>query len=202
MKKLALLVTLISAPHVMADNQLILGEGIKVHAINGSESVSSFFSNDRSLNLPDGNNQLLVSYTAEIKNGSDYELEQSHPSVLLFSSEKQTLTLKTPEIKNTRQLEHFNRELNWQLKNDKNPIQFKAELLPLKGFRLGIDFERELADFNRSNSNATQQVSVIETPTVLKGDKVTDEQMKLILLKSLYQQASSETQEAFKSFIQ
>lgn len=202
MKKLALLVTLISAPHVMADNQLILGEGIKVHAINGSESISSFFSNDRSLNLPDGNNQLLVSYTAEIRNGSDYELEQSHPSVLLFSSEKQSITLKAPEIITTRQLEHFNRELNWKLESDQKPIQFNAELLPLKGFRLGIDFERELADFNRSNNSATQHVSVIETPSVVKGDKVTDEQMKLILLKSLYQQASPETQEAFKSFIQ
>ncbi|WP_415893926.1 DUF2057 family protein [Neptuniibacter sp. PT8_73] len=202
MKKLALLVTLISAPHVMADNQLLLGEGIKVHAINGSEKISSFFTKNRSLNLPDGNNQLLVSYTAEIKNGSDYELEQSHPSVLLFSAKKQSLTLKTPEIKTTRQLEHFNRELNWKLENAQKPIHFKAALLPLKGFRLGIDFERELADFNRSNNNASQPVSIIETPSVVKGDKVTDEQMKLILLKSLYQQASPETQEAFKSFIQ
>lgn len=202
MKKIALLVTLISASHVMADNRLILGEGIKVHAINGSEKVSSFFSNDRSLNLPDGNNQLLVSYTAEIKNGSDYELEQSHPSVLLFSSEKQNLTLKTPEIKTSRQLESFNRELNWILESGKESIPFKAALLPLKGFRLGIDFERELADFNRSNSNASQQITVIEPLSVAQGEKITDEQMRLILLKSLYQQASPETQKAFKSFIQ
>lgn len=202
MKKIALLVTLISASHVMADNRLMLGEGIKVHAINGSEKLSSFFSNDRSLNLPDGNNQLLVSYTAEIKNGSDYELEQSHPSVLLFSSEKQNLTLKTPEIKTSRQLESFNRELNWILESGKESIPFKAALLPLKGFRLGIDFERELADFNRSNSNASQQITVIEPLSFAQGEKITDEQMRLILLKSLYQQASPETQKAFKSFIQ
>jgi len=201
MKKLAMLLTLISTPHVMADNQLNLGEGITVHAINGSEKVSSFFTSNRSLNIPDGENQLLISYTAEIKNGSDYELEQTHPSVILFNSEKELLTLKAPEIKTTRQLEHFNRELNWKLKNDKQLIPFKAQLLPLKGFRLGIDFERELADFNRSNNGASQHITAIETPAALKADKITDEQMKLILLKSLYQQASPETQNAFKRFI-
>ncbi len=99
------LATLFSSSFVFAENILNLSEGVNLLAINGKEAKSPSFFNDQSAyKLPNGINQIVVSYTAEIKNGSEYELEYTNAFVLLFDQKDEQLLIAAPEIKKIKDI--------------------------------------------------------------------------------------------------
>lgn len=185
---------------VYADNVLNLPEGISLLAINGkTENVDNgLFKKQSRFSLAEGENQLLITVTSEIKNGSDIELETSDPAIITFTATQQTLTLAAPRILTESEMETFNRELNWTLTNsDGKNVVFKTALLPLKGFRLGIDYDEELKKFNRSKKPA----SIHSNPNFLPidADDLTNTEQAVILkmLKHWYNIATPETQSRF-----
>lgn len=185
------------------ENTLTLDEGVKLFAINGKEvsKDNAFFSAKNEFSLPDGTNQILVSYTAEVKDGGSYELEESEPSVIKFTASDQLIMISAPRISSTGQIEAFNNQLNWNLKTpDGTPIGYKANLLPLKGFRLGIDYEKELSDFNQTPAAAA--IPPAETTVLpVEAIKAYDAEQAVILkmLQHWYKLASPETREKFKA---
>lgn len=186
-----------------SDNILKLDEGINLFAINGKEisKGNGFLSTKDEFSLPDGTNQILVSYTAEVKNGNSYELEGSDLSVIKFTASDQQITISAPRISSTRQLEAFNNQLNWSLKTpDDAPISYKVNLLPLKGFRLGIDYERELSEFNQTaEAAAIPRTETIAPPVEAINAHDTEQAVILKMLQHWYELASPETREKFKA---
>ncbi|WP_428607584.1 YccT family protein [Sedimenticola sp.] len=186
-----------------AENTLKLDEGIKLLAINGKEVSSnhSFFLAKGRYTLPDGTNQILVSYSTEIKNGSSYELEETDPSVITFTESGRQLTIGAPPLSTERQVTVFNKQLNWRLTTpDNTPIRYKATRLPLQGLRLGINYERELREFNRTSNAAA--IPMTESPLLpIEASQVLDSEQTVILkmLQHWYKLASPETREKFKS---
>ena len=204
LKQLTIISALLFTTSSFANNTLSLGEGINLHAVNGNDNLKALLQDSQTLKLPNGNIQLVISYTAEIINGGDYELEQTHPSVITFESRDQSIKLTAPRIRSELQIKKFNQTLNWNLHSANQAIPFKADLLPLKGFRLGVNYARELALFNHSNKSAARkELSAIE-PTIFSANAnnaLSDAQVRLIVLKSLYQQASDETKQEFLKFL-
>lgn len=191
---------LMNARLAYADNMLHLSEGISLLAINGkTENVDKGLFNKQSrFSLPKGENQILITLTSEIKKGSDIELETSDPAVITFTVTNQTLTLAAPKILTENAMDTFNRELNWTLTNsDGENVVFKTELLPLKGFRLGIDYNEELKKFNRSKKPAAINLNHNLLP-IDSGDPAATEQAVILkMLKHWYNIATPETQSRF-----
>ncbi|WP_415901751.1 DUF2057 family protein [Neptuniibacter sp. QD29_5] len=61
-------ISLIASNYTYADNTLLLEEGVNLIAVNGSEVNSEkLFNGSNNYKLPNGSNQILVNYTAEVK---------------------------------------------------------------------------------------------------------------------------------------
>lgn len=183
-----------------AENTLQLDEGVNLLAVNGKEvDTEGLFNRQNKFPLPDGSVQLLVSYTAEIKKGSDTELETSHPNVLTFTAQQQQLSLSAPKIKSEGDLSDFNKQKNWVLLQSNNqPLEFKASKLPISGFMLAVDYENELRKFNQSGDAAAVKVNTEKlTPQITVNADTTEQEVIYRMLKQWYDLASPETQKRF-----
>ncbi|EAR60771.1 DUF2057 domain-containing protein [Neptuniibacter caesariensis] len=192
----SLLVTSIS---LHAANSLNLGEGVSLIAVNGKEmSSGSLLKGTSTMELPNGSNQLLINYTAEIKRGNDYELEQTAPAIISFTSADQVIEIKAPGITSERSLRNFELQQNWIVTADQKALAFEAELLPLEGFRIGVNYERELADFNK-RSGADVSFSANDK-IELSGDN--EQKLILRMLHHWYELASPQSRHVFLLSIQ
>lgn len=202
------LILLITATFVtpqlsIAENRLTTSEGISLLAINGAsiEKNGKFLSSQNTFSLPNGDNQLLVRYSAEIKKGNEYELEETDPSVVMFDADNKNITISAPRITTERQVEAFNNQLNWIIKQSNNDdIVYKAELLPLNGFRLGINYESVLRDYNHSKQLT---FGVNQNPQILnaRNQECSEQEILFTMLKQLYQHTSPETRQRLKAHV-
>jgi uncharacterized protein YccT (UPF0319 family) len=205
----------INSFHVNADTQLNINEGITLLAVNGKTiNTNSLFSGTSSINIKDGINQILVTYTAELNTGNETELESTQPNVILFKAKDADITLQAPKTKNLRGFREFETKLNWSLTNkEKQRIPFKAFTLKKSGFQLSRDYERELEDFNASNSTAALPKQIIlshqafnktfntETITTAKTTE-TNKNMAMDMLVYWYDHANTKTRNSFKELIE
>lgn len=203
---------LISASYASADNILNLGEGVNLIASNGKEvNTDSFFNNSTTYNLPNGVNQILVNYTAEIKKGSEYEIEHTNAFVLLFESNDAELTISAPNIRKLSDISDFERSKSWSLVNKSgDQIDFTASVIEKNGFQLSRNYERELEDFNKTNSAAALPKNVLFHASQLTNQKheavnnnnsKAKENMPAQMLIFWYNQADEETRKSFKELI-
>jgi len=206
------LATLFSSSFVFAENTLNISDGVNLLAINGKEAKSSgFFNDSSSYNLPNGTNQIVVSYTAEIKNGSEYELEYSNAFVLLFDQKDEQLLLATPEIKKIKDIKALEEKGNWILTaKSGQPVDYKVSLIKNDGFQLSRDYERELEDFNKTDAAAAlpnkplfnpNQLTKNNTAKAKNNNTNAKENMPAQMLIFWYNQADEETKQSFKKLI-
>lgn len=196
--------------NVHAEVAIELGEGINLLAVNGEEvDTDSFFADKTTARLPQGINQILVNYIAEVKPGDDSELEVTQPSVILFETVASKVSLSAPKIKSIRDVEMFEKNLNWTLTDEKgNPVPYKANLLIKKGLQLSRDYEDELEDFNLSNAESALQKIKIVSPIKVSNAKnqknsetKNNNNMAMDMLIYWYNQADEKTRRSFKELI-
>ena len=201
-------ISLIASSYSYADNILILEEGVNLIAVNGSEVNSDkLFNGSNNYKLPNGSNQILVNYTAEVKKGGDFEIEQSKAFVLLFESNDSQISLAAPTIERIKDLDKFEQNKNWILKNSAgNSITYKVNIIEKGGFQLSRDFEEELEKFNQSNATASLPKSQITLPNntnnkPTKNSVIKKENMAMKMLIYWYNQADLNTRNSFKELI-
>ena len=212
-QKTLLLITLcLATTYISAGNVLNLSEGVNLIAANGKEVNSdSFFNSATSYPLPNGLNQILVNYTAEIKNGSDHEIENTNAFVLLFKSNDSEITLTAPSIKKLSDINKFEEKKNWILiENNGAKINFKASTIKKVGFQLSRNYESEIEDFNQSNAAAALPKKDIFNSAQLKKESSENtnnnnskakENMPAQMLIFWYNQADEATRKSFKELI-
>ncbi len=186
---------------VFAQNQLVLTQGVNLHLVNGKEFKpdGTLLNRSNIVYLNEGTNQLVVSYTAEVKNGSDYELETSNPMIISFTLNNQAGKFNLPVIKTESDMRRFSHSQNWSLRDsNKKNIPLDLVPLPLKGFRIGVDYEREIERYNRKNNivsadKITESIIPLETVSV----ESTEQAVILKMLEHWYRIASPKTQQQF-----
>lgn len=211
-KALLLSTLFLASTYASAGNILNLGEGVNLIASNGKEVNSdSFFNSSSNYKLPNGTNQILVNYTAEIKKGSEDELEHTDVFVLLFESHNSNITISAPEIKKPSDINKFEEIGNWNLANkDGEKIKFKFSIIEKKGFQLSRDYEREIEDFNNTDSAAAlpkkdlfnaAQLNASSSKTKNNNNSQAKENMPAQMLIFWYNQADENTRKSFKELI-
>lgn len=197
--------TLISSNNLLANNSIALGEGVNLIAVNGKEvNTEKLFNGKTQYELPNGLNQILVNYTAEVAEGSDLVIEHSKVFVLLFESKNDNLSLSAPKIKRAKELKEFEKNKIWLFKSSsKKDIKYKANIIEKNGFQLSRDFEKELERFNKSNSPAALPKNKIINPdnnnTTISV--IGKENMTMNMLIYWYNQADRSTRKNFKELI-
>lgn len=213
-----------SAPIAMADVLLEFEDGIEVIAINGQEiDEEDRHGSFNPLRLKDGRNQLLVTYTTEIRDtGNETVLDTSSAQVFLFEAEQDRLRLMAPEIGSRHEMRAFDEGNRWRLLDSRGEkFAYSTAVLQKEGLQFDRDYADELRRFNRSDvpaavpelatdsfafdspvavNVATQSVpSTVPEGTNASG--MSDQQMVGKMLKFWYQQASSTTRNDFKRWL-
>ncbi len=211
LKTTLFLVTYLYSSFIFAENILNLSDGVNLIAVNGKEAENGGFLNNKSAYaLPNGTNQIVINYTAEIKNGSEYELEYSNAFVLLFEQQDKTLFLSAPKINKIKDIKALENSGAWILTdNNGQEINYKVSLIKNSGFQLSRDYERELEDFNKTDAAAAlpkpplfdSKNVMINPATANNNNTSAKENMPAKMLMFWYNQADEKTRNSFKEFI-
>lgn len=210
----SIILVLLSSP-LLADVKLSVAPDISLIAVNGSEIESnSFFENKKIATLPDGKNQILVQYTAEVKTSGGFEVESSDAHVIVFTAVDKAIQLSVPVIKKISEFREFNRGNSWLLKDSSgHSVEYLSEALIKEGFQINRNYEQELSKLNESGgeTSITNSMKIagfssdsdIKNKPVLNGYNNKDDSINLpaTLLRYWYLNADVETRETFKAWV-
>ncbi|WP_428036096.1 YccT family protein [Amphritea sp.] len=215
-------VFILASTTVMAEVELSAGSGISIIAVNGVEVESdSLIGNNISATLPNGINQILVNYSAEIESSGDLEIETTNPHIIVFKAEDSRLVLSAPEITRISDFNEFDKSQQWKLADGSgSSISYQSKPLIKEGFQLSRDYASELQRFNQSgdalsiNSFApinrppvtlpiNSVVSGVNISSLSNGSADNADSVNLPekLLQYWYLKADAETRERFKVWI-
>lgn len=204
---------LLTATLAQAELQLVLGDDVTLHVINGEAwSGPGLFDARDPIMLANGVNQIVVNVVAELgRRRDDSVIERSEAFVLRFQEENTTLELSAPEIRSRSELAEFNEAPSWRLRDQQgNAVDFQWAVLEKSGFQLVRDYEKEVDKFNR-NSHSEAAVQALKQPdtdyssspqTIPASDVAEDQQVVRQMLRYWYSKADKNTKSEMKRWIQ
>lgn len=188
--------------HVPDDVSLFVANGKK------AELSGSLFASSKTIELPDGENQIVFQYQPYFSQGNDRIGVESQVIIATFSAADTELTFELPKYRDHRIAEKEIKQMQWQLLDSQGAAVTKSEDKLIKsGMQIGRDYAREAADYNQTGGIAAigTAISVASTKTETKtavdtkmkaGDNTAEE-----MLHFWYGKADDETKARFKAFI-
>ncbi|HHG3257120.1 TPA: DUF2057 family protein [Vibrio parahaemolyticus] len=176
---------ILSAPAFAA--QLTLQKELVPRVINGEFVYPEWISDNNSIELKDGENQLAVTVGQIVFEDGKRRKFDSQPLLLEFDAEKDTeLSLTYKTFRTIEEAKAFELEPKVVLK-DKNGKEVDFSMVQLRkgglqGFR---DYEREVADYNNAMNKQATKSSIAQSPAVTKT------------LKESFNELSREEQQEF-----
>ncbi|WP_299694722.1 DUF2057 family protein [uncultured Vibrio sp.] len=227
MKKLqaiALLSTLLTAPHVLADVTIQVPSSVDILAVNEAKPDldGGFFSSNKTLTLPDGQNQIVFQYQLAFDKGNEREFVDSKAIIATFDATDAELTFDMPKFRNMSEAKSGFKNLDWNLVDEnQNTITVKQDQLIKDGMQIGRKFPQEAIEYNKTGGIAaltaaavpvaaaisvsapavaepvTQPAKIQEKTAEAKSTANTAEEM----LYFWYEKADAETQQKFKDYV-
>ncbi|MGC9492489.1 DUF2057 family protein, partial [Vibrio genomosp. F10] len=216
LKTLSCTCALIISHSAFADITIQIPDNIELFIANGEkpELVGGFFSANKTLTLPNGENQIAFRYSSLFDRSNDRTTVESDTIIAKFEAQDQELTFSLPQYRNEREAQTKIKQLEWSLINQSDEvIEVHEDKLMKEGMQLGRDYQREVADYNRSNGiaaiTATSFVAASATPAIsaapalkqTSGKNVTAESTAEEMLHFWYDKADAETKARFKAHI-
>ncbi|WP_293267462.1 DUF2057 domain-containing protein [Neptunomonas sp.] len=128
-----------------------LANGVTLLAKNGKVIRSdSWFGNQKKIILKNGYNQILVEYSAEIKEPfGDDEVKILSSYIIDFNGNNEIVHLSIPVLESHHDFEAFKINPEWRMINSDGVVKkITINKLNKEGFQLGRNYEKELAVFN------------------------------------------------------
>ncbi|MDN3612120.1 DUF2057 family protein [Vibrio ostreicida] len=190
-----------------ADVTITVPETVDVLVANGTKPKleGGFFSANKTLTLPDGENQILFRYQPYFNQGNDRVILESDPIVAKFRATDTRLNFSMPKYRNHHQGEKQIQNLDWKIVNANGAqITVAQDTLIKHGMQVGRDFKQEIVDYNRQGGIAAItptafSASLPSTQTSaqpINADSTAEE-----MLYFWYNKADVDTQARFKQFL-
>lgn len=196
--------------------ELELPENVTAVAVNGENRKTQ-----GRVSLPDGMNQVAVQFVGILGSRYDDDADMGYSDVFVvkFAARNQRLKMEMPRIRRALDLEKFNRESDIRIVTaDGRTVDSEIAKLEKEGIQVFRDFEKELEDFNKTDSpaavNKLRSVSgkpdpakepskntPAETKQVEPIQKQPAGNMAEKMLKYWYQRSDEATRERFKRWI-
>ncbi|MGL0814811.1 DUF2057 domain-containing protein [Vibrio vulnificus] len=188
--------------HVPDDVTLFVANGQK------AKLSGSLFASSKTIELPNGENQIVFQYEPYFSQGNDRIGVESNVIIAKFSANDTDLNFELPKYRDHRVAEQEIKQMQWQLVDEQGAAVTKSEdKLVKSGMQIGRDYAREAADYNQTASIAaigtavsvatikTEPVANAETK-VKAGDNTAEE-----MLHFWYDKADDATKARFKAYI-
>ncbi|MDS1870506.1 DUF2057 domain-containing protein [Vibrio vulnificus] len=196
------LVTAAVTLHVPDDVTLFVANGQK------AKLSGSLFASSKTIELPNGENQIVFQYEPYFSQGNDRIGVESNVIIAKFSANDTDLNFELPKYRDHRVAEQEIKQMQWQLVDEQGAAVTKSEdKLVKSGMQIGRDYAREAADYNQTGGIAaigtavsvatikTEPVANVETK-VKAGDNTAEE-----MLHFWYDKADEATKARFKAYI-
>ncbi|BAC97472.1 uncharacterized protein conserved in bacteria [Vibrio vulnificus YJ016] len=188
--------------HVPDDVTLFVANGQK------AKLSGSLFASSKTIELPNGENQIVFQYEPYFSQGNDRIGVESNVIIAKFSANDTDLNFELPKYRDHRVAEQEIKQMQWQLVDEQGAAVTKSEdKLVKSGMQIGRDYAREAADYNQTGGIAaigtavsvatikTEPVADVETK-VKAGDNTAEE-----MLHFWYDKADEATKARFKAYI-
>ncbi|EHU4941943.1 TPA: DUF2057 domain-containing protein [Vibrio vulnificus] len=188
--------------HVPDDVTLFVANGQK------AKLSGSLFASSKTIELPNGENQIVFQYEPYFSQGNDRIGVESNVIIAKFSATDTDLNFELPKYRDHRVAEQEIKQMQWQLVDEQGAAVTKSEdKLVKSGMQIGRDYAREAADYNQTGGIAaigtavsvatikTEPVADVETK-VKAGDNTAEE-----MLHFWYDKADEATKARFKAYI-
>ncbi|EIU7614606.1 DUF2057 domain-containing protein [Vibrio vulnificus] len=188
--------------HVPDDITLFVANGQK------AKLSGSLFASSKTIELPNGENQIVFQYEPYFSQGNDRIGVESNVIIAKFSATDTDLNFELPKYRDHRVAEQEIKQMQWQLVDEQGAAVTKSEdKLVKSGMQIGRDYAREAADYNQTGGIAaigtavsvatikTEPVANVETK-VKAGDNTAEE-----MLHFWYDKADDATKARFKAYI-
>lgn len=205
MKNLVLLIsTLFISTNVLAQVTIEIPDTIQVLAVNAEKPQveGGLFSSTKTLNLADGENQVVFRYSPYFSQGNDRVIVDSEAVITKFDAANQTFTFELPEYKNANQAEKVIGEWQVKLLNQQGqPLALKQDILRKDGLQIGRDYVLESEAYNRTTGIAALSTGIVATQALPTADVKVDANTAKEMLHFWYQKADAETRAKFKQYV-
>ncbi|EGQ7980502.1 DUF2057 domain-containing protein [Vibrio vulnificus] len=188
--------------HVPDDVTLFVANGQK------AKLSGSLFASSKTIELPNGENQIVFQYEPYFSQGNDRIGVESNVIIAKFSATDTDLNFELPKYRDHRVAEQEIKQMQWQLVDEQGAAVTKSEdKLVKSGMQIGRDYAREAADYNQTGGIAaigtavsvatikTEPVASVEAK-VKAGDNTAEE-----MLHFWYEKADDATKARFKAYI-
>ncbi|EGR0667742.1 DUF2057 domain-containing protein [Vibrio vulnificus] len=188
--------------HVPDDVTLFVANGQK------AKLSGSLFASSKTIELPNGENQIVFQYEPYFSQGNDRIGVESNVMIAKFSATDTDLNFELPKYRDHRVAEQEIKQMQWQLVDEQGAAVTKSEdKLVKSGMQIGRDYAREAADYNQTGGIAaigtTVSVATIKPEPVAgveakvkAGDNTAEE-----MLHFWYDKADDATKARFKAYI-
>ncbi|MEZ9548196.1 MULTISPECIES: DUF2057 family protein [Vibrio] len=216
LKSIALLSTIIAAPHAFADVTIEVPSSadalVEVLAVNEAKPAleGGFFSSSKTITVPDGVNQIVFKYQLAFSQGNDREFVDSDTIIATFDATDTALTFDMPKFRNTNEAKKGLQNLDWKLVDEnQNAISVKQDKLIKDGMQIGRKYPQEAKEYNQKGGIAALTVGAsagaaavvvqpVTLPAKIDGNAAnTAEEM----LYFWYEKADAETKQKFKDYV-
>ncbi|KHA61930.1 hypothetical protein NL53_01205 [Vibrio variabilis] len=189
--------------NALADVTISIPDTVEVLLVNEQKPQldGGLFSSQKTVTLPDGENQILFLYKPYFTQGKDRIIVESDPIVAKFAAKESELVFDFPSYRNVREAKAEIKSADWQFKNQNGQVvAVQQEQLAKEGMQIGRNFKLEIAEYNRHNGIASLNKS-LPMPTNVSMDDLKGENTAEQMLHFWYEEADKETQQRFKQFL-
>ncbi|UPQ90231.1 DUF2057 family protein [Vibrio sinaloensis] len=194
--------------YASAEVTITVPDTIEVFVANGAKPKlnGGFFDANKTLTLPDGENQIVFSYQPYFDQGKDRIILRSHPQIATFTTSNSQLEFNMPTYRNADQGSKQIGNLEWSLIDQQGiQIDTKQDQLKKDGLQIGRNIQLELAEYNRNGNNAAALAPVVAASSVPAAAKNTQEAVTDTTAEEMlhfwYNKADAKTQARFKDYI-
>ncbi|MCG9640613.1 DUF2057 family protein [Vibrio sp. Isolate34] len=209
---IALLSTIIAAPHVLADVTIEVPSNVDVLAVNEAKPDldGSLFSSHKTLTVPDGQNQIVFQYQLAFDKGNDREFVDSDAIIATFNATDAALTFDMPKYRNTAEAKKGFENLDWKLVDeDQNSISVKQDKLVKDGMQIGRKYHQEAKEYNKKGGIAAiamgtaagATAAVVQPVTLPAKIDANASNTAEEMLYFWYEKADAETKQKFKEYV-
>lgn len=173
---------------------------IDVLVVNDAKpnTSGSLFSSTKSLELEDGQNQIVFRFEPFFNEGNDRVIVESDVVIAKFTTQEKELAFSLPEYRDAKVAQKNIKSFEWSLM-DKNGsvVKVDQDRLIKQGMQIGRNYYQETTEYNRTGAIAS--ITDTTASPVVQGvaaDSTAEE-----MLHFWYNKADEKTKARFKEYV-